>query len=114
MTLAHHTVAKNKYADFQLEFAEIYASRIMKEIESLDTASLNNYKNERLDYFLGIDNQEIHKLFSPIEDLLEEKTLGFLKENLYKRLTKIGQELVAASNMGGLNTKDKKMYKSYL
>ena len=114
MTLAHHTVAKNKYADYQLEFAEIYASRIMKEIESLDTASLNNYKNERLDYFLGIDNQEIHKLFSPIEDLLEEKTLGCIKENLYKQLAKIGQELLAASNMGGLNAKDKKKYKSAL
>ena len=114
MTLAHHTVAKNKYADFQLEFAEIYASRIMKEIESLDTASLNNYKNERLEYFLGIDNQEIHKLFSPIEDLLEEKALGCIKDNLYKQLTKIGQELVAASNMGGLNAKDKKKYKSAL
>lgn len=114
MTLAHHTVAKNKYADYQLEFAEIYASRIMKEIEILDTASLNNYKNERLDYFLGIDNQEIHKLFSPIEDLLEEKTLGCIKENLYKQLTKIGQELLAASNMGGLNAKDKKKYKSAL
>lgn len=114
MTLAHHTVAKNKYAEFQLEFAEIYASRIMKEIENLDIESLNNYKNERLDYFLGIDNPEIHKLFSPIEDLLEEKTLGFLKENLYKQLTKIGHELVAASNMGGLNAKDKKKYKSSL
>lgn len=114
MTLAHHTVAKNKYADFQLEFAEIYASRIMKEIESLDIESLNNYKNERLDYFLGIDNPEIHKLFSPIEDLIEEKSLGCLKEALYKQLTRIGHELVAASNMGGLNAKDKKKYKSSL
>ena len=114
MTLAHHTVAKNKYADFQLEFAEIYASRIMKEIEGLDIESLNNYKNERLDYFLGIDNPEIHKLFSPIEDLIEEKTLGCLKEALYKQLTRIGHELVAASNMGGLNAKDKKKYKSSL
>lgn len=114
MTLAHHTVAKNKYADFQLEFAEIYASRIMKEIESLDIESLNNYKNERLDYFLGIDNPEIHKLFSPIDDLIEEKTLGCLKEALYKQLTRIGHELVAASNMGGLNAKDKKKYKSSL
>ena len=114
MTLAHHTVAKNKYADFQFEFAKIYASRIMKEIESLDIESLNNYKNERLDYFLGIDNPEIHKLFSPIEDLIEEKSLGCLKEALYKQLTRIGHELVAASNMGGLNAKDKKKYKSSL
>lgn len=114
MTLAHHTVAKNKYADFQLEFAMIYASRIMKEIESLDIESLKNYKNERLNYFLGIDNPKIHKLFSPIEDLLEEKALGCLKENLYKQLTRINHELVAASNMGGLNAKDKKKYKSSL
>lgn len=114
MTLAHHTVAKNKYADFQLEFAEIYASRIRKEIENLEVTSLSNYKNERLDYFLNIDNTEVHKLFSPIEDLLEEKTLGCLKEELYKKLAKIGQELVAASNMGGLNLKDKKRYKTSL
>ena len=70
-----------------------------------------NYKNERLDYFLGINNPEIHKLFSPIEDLLEEKTLGCIKEDLYKQLTQIGHELVAASNMGDLNAKDKKKYK---
>lgn len=114
MTLAHHTVAKNKYTDFQLEFAEIYASRIRKEIENLEVISLSNYKNERLDYFLNIDNPEVHKLFSPIEDLLEEKTLGCLKEELYKKLAKIGQELVAASNMGGLNLKDKKRYKTSL
>lgn len=114
MTLAHHTVAKNKYADFQLEFAEIYASRIRKEIENLELTSFLNYKNERLDYFLNIDNPEIHKLFSPIEDLLEEKILGCLKEKLYKNLAKIGQELVVASNMGGLNIKDKKRYKTSL
>lgn len=114
MTLAHHTVAKNKYADFQLEFAGIYAAKIQKEIENIEVASLTNYKNERLDYFLSIDNPEIHKLFSPIEDLLEEKTLGCLKEELYKKLTKIGQELVVASNMGGLNIKDKKRYKTSL
>lgn len=114
MTLAHHTVAKNKYADFQLEFAEIYASRIRKEIENLEVTSFSNYKNERLDYFLSIDNPEVHKLFSPIEDLLEEKILGCLKEKLYKNLAKIGQELVVASNMGGLNIKDKKRYKTSL
>ena len=114
MTLAHHTVAKNKYADFQLEFAEIYAARIRKEIENIDVASLAKYKNERLDYFIGIDSPEIHKLFSPIEDLLEEKTIRCLKEELYKKLAKIGQELVVASNMGGLNIKDKKRYKTSL
>lgn len=112
MTLAHHTIAKKKYADFQLEFARIYASRIMKEIESLDIESLKDYKNERLDYFSGIDNPEIHKLFSPIEDLLGEKTLGCLKESLYKQLTRIEHELKA--NRGGLNAKDKKKYKSSL
>lgn len=108
MTLAHHTVAKNKYADFQLEFAQIYAERIKKEIEVLDSSSISNYKNERLEYFSGIDNQEIQKIFSPIEDLLEEKNLSVVKSKIMKKLTTIGQQLVAASNMGGLNAKDKK------
>lgn len=108
MTLAHHTVAKNKYADFQLEFAQIYAERIKKEIEVLDSSSISNYKNERLEYFSGIDNQEIKKIFSPIEDLLEEKNLSVVKSKIMKKLTTIGQQLVAASNMGGLNAKDKK------
>ena len=108
MTLAHHTVAKNKYADFQLEFAQIYAERIKKEIEELDSSSISNYKNERLEYFSGIDNQEIQKIFSPIEDLLEEKNLSDVKSKVMKKLTTIGQQLVAASNMGGLNAKDKK------
>lgn len=114
MTLAHHTIAKNKYADFQLEFAEIYAERIKKEIENLDSASLRNYQNERLDYFLGINNPKIHQLFSPIEDYIEEKTLEYLKEDIHKRLVKVGQELVVASNMGGLNPKDKKNITSTL
>lgn len=108
MTLAHHTVAKNKYADFQLEFAQIYAERIKKEIEVLDSLSISNYKNERLEYFSGIDNQEIQKIFCPIEDLLEEKNLSVVKSKIMKKLTTIGQQLVAASNMGGLNAKDKK------
>ena len=108
MTLAHHTVAKNKYADFQLEFAQIYAERIKKEIEVLDSSSISNYKNERLEYFSGIDNQEIKKIFSPIEGLLEEKNLSVVKSKIMKKLTTIGQQLVAASNMGGLNAKDKK------
>ena len=108
MTLAHHTVAKNKYADFQLEFAQIYAERIKKEIEVLDSSSISNDKNERLEYFSGIDNQEIQKIFSPIEDLLEEKNLSVVKSKIMKKLTTIGQQLVAASNMGGLNAKDKK------
>lgn len=110
MTLAHHTVAKNKYADFQFEFAKIYAARIKNEIDKLNAATLSNYRNERLNYFLGIDNADIHKLFSPIEDLLEEKTLGCLKEKLHEKLTQIGQELIGASNMGGINAKDKKEY----
>lgn len=74
MALAHHTVARKKYDDCQLEFAEIYAERIKKQIESLEPSEITNYKNEKLEYFLGIENAEIHKLFSPIEDMLEEKT----------------------------------------
>lgn len=108
MALAHHTVARKKYDDCQLEFAEIYAERIKKQIESLEPSEITNYKNEKLEYFLGIENAEIHKLFSPIEDMLEEKNIAIVQSQALKSLTTIGQQLVAASNMGGLNVKDKK------
>lgn len=108
MALAHHTVARKKYDDCQLEFAEIYAKRIKKQIESLEPSEITNYKNEKLEYFLGIENAEIHKLFSPIEDILEEKNIAIVQSQALKSLTTIGQQLVAASNMGGLNAKDKK------
>lgn len=108
MALAHHTVARKKYVDCQLEFAEIYAERIKKQIESLEPSEITNYKNEKLEYFLGIENAEIHKLFSPIEDMLEEKNIAIVQSQALKSLTTIGQQLVAASNMGGLNAKDKK------
>ncbi len=112
MALAHHTVAKKKYADCRLEFAQIYAERIRKEIESIDADKIHSYKNERLDYFLGIDDPEINKLFSPIEDMLEEKSIAGIKRDIYKRLTSMGQELTVASNMGGLNAKDRKRMKN--
>ena len=114
MALAHHSVAKKKYEDCQLEFAEIYANRIRKEIEQLDLDMLANYNNERLEYFLKIDNEEIRKLFSPLEDMLEEKAYERIKSEVNKKLVKIGQELVAASNMSGLNPKDKKRLTSML
>lgn len=114
MALAHHSVAKKKYEDCQLEFAEIYANRIRKEIEQLDLNMLANYKNERLDYFLKIDNEKIRKLFSPLEDMLEEKAYERIKSEVNKKLVKIGQELMAASNMSGINPKDKKRLTSML
>lgn len=114
MALAHHSVARKKYEDCQLEFAEIYANRIKKEIEQLDLNMLVNYKNERLEYFLNIDNEEIRKLFSPLEDMLEEKAYERIKSEVNKKLVKMNQELVAASNMSGLNPKDKKRLSSML
>lgn len=114
MALAHHSVARKKYEDCQLEFAEIYANRIRKEIEQLDLDMLANYKNERIEYFLKIDNEEIRRLFSPLEDMLDEKAYERIKSEVNKKLVKIGQELVAASNMSGLNPKDKKRLTSML
>lgn len=108
MTLAHYNVARKKYIDYQYEFAAIYAERIKGQIMALDDFAASTYKNEKLDYFLKIDNSEIHKLFLPIEELLEEKTLANTKSELRQRLAKIEQELVAASNMSGLSPKEKK------
>ena len=114
MALAHHTVARKKYQDFLLEFAGIYANRIKNQVMALDDSAASTYKNERLDYFLSIDSPEIHKLFMPIEELLEEKSLANTKRELKHKLAKIGQELIVASNMSGLNQKDKKRIEGLL
>lgn len=114
MALAYHTVAKKKYLDCQLKFAEIYAKRIREQVSALNDSDVSNYKNERLEYFLSIDNSEIQKLFLPIEELLEEKSLANTKRELKQKLAKVGQDLVAASNMVGINPKDKKRLESLL
>lgn len=114
MALAHHTVAKKKYHDCLLEFAEVYAKRIKEQIMTLDDANMSSYKNERLDFFLKINNSEIHKIFSPIEELIEEKLLANAKHELKQQLAKAGQELIVASNMGGINPKGKKRMETLL
>lgn len=114
MTLAHHAVARSKYADLQLEFAKVYAPKIKKEIETLDMTAIAHYKNERLDYFTSINTPDVQKLFSPIEDFLEERVLECNKANINEKLVKIGKVLNVASNMGGLNVKDRKTYSNEL
>lgn len=110
MALAHHTVAKKKYLDYQFEFAQIYANRIQSEIKNLEKSNINNYSNDRLDYFLSIDNVRIKEIFNPIEDLIEEKKIAGIKENIREQLIHIGHELIVASNLSGLSIKDKKNY----
>ena len=114
MALAHHTIASKKHVECQIEFARVYSKRILKEIESLNPSDAKGYKNERLDYFRKIDNPEIRKLFSPIENLLEEKSLDALKDGIKKVLTDVGQKLVVASNRGGLAVKERKLIQSQL
>ena len=58
------------------------------KITELDNSAVSTYKNERLEYFLCIDNQKIHELFLPIEELLEEKSLANTKRELKQKLAK--------------------------
>ncbi len=107
MALANPSIAKSKYVSFQVEFAEKYAERIKKEIEELSLEAVESYKNERMDYFLSIDNSEIKKLYLPIVELLEEKKYQGIVSSIRKRLTTIGQQLVALANTIGVNSKKK-------
>lgn len=114
MTLAHPTIAKKKYENFQIEFANIYAKRIREQIESLKQDEYENFKNDKLDYFLEIDNPEIRQLFTPIQDMIEENRLISLKSIISKKLASLDQNLVVARNMGGVNARDKKKYQETL
>lgn len=114
MMLVHHSTAKSKYDELQLEFAEIYADAIKKEIESIEPAKIESYKDERLEYFLGVERKEVRELFSPIEDLLEEKKLEGMMDRLSESVSIVSQELIAAADDGGLNAERKTEYESLL
>ena len=114
MALAHHSVAKKKYLDFQFEFARIYAERIKNQVISLNDSEASNYINERLEYFININDSNIQKIFLPVEELLEEKSLAYTMQELNKKLVKVNQELVLAANMSGLSPKDKKRIEAVL
>lgn len=107
MTLANPSIAKSKYVSFQVEFAEKYATRIRKEIEALNPETVDGYENERMEYFLGIDNEDIKKLYLPIVELLEEKKYQGIVLSIRKRLTAIDQKLVALTNTTGVTSKKK-------
>lgn len=107
MALANPSIAKSKYVSFQVEFAEKYADRIKKEIENLSLDDINNYENERMEYFLGLDNAEIKKMYMPLVELLEEKKYQSMLLSIRKRLTTIGQKLVALANTTGISVKQK-------
>lgn len=114
MTLAHHTVAKRKYEDIQIEFAQVYAQRIKEQLESLKPDEFANYNTDKLDYFLSINNAQINQMFSPLQDMIEEQAIRSLKEDTLNRLTSLDQQLVAARISGGVNAKDKKKFSEEL
>lgn len=114
MALANPSIAKSKYVSFQVEFAEKYAERIKQEIEDLNIEAVASYVNERMDYFLSIDNSDIKKLYLPIVELLDEKKYSCVVASIRKRLTVIGQQLVALANTIGVTGKKKNVFKREL
>lgn len=107
MALANPSIAKSKYISFQVEFAEKYAEHIRKEIEKLSPDAAVGYKNERMEYFLGLENVDIKKLYIPIVELFEEKKYQGIVSSIRKQLTAIGQQLVALANTTGVTGKKK-------
>lgn len=114
MALANPSIAKSKYVSFQVEFAEKYAERIKKEIESLSLDDIDTYENERMEYFLGIDNPEIKKIYLPLVELLEEKKYQAILVTIRKRLTSIGQQFVVLANTTGITGRKKMDFKKEL
>lgn len=110
MVWVHPKAAKQAYEKTMIEFAKIYAERIKKEVEKLDEKELQDYQNDRLDYFKNIDNVEIDKLFGPLEDYIEERKLEYNKKIQSQELTKLESEISDLSNNGELNNNDKKIY----
>lgn len=114
MALANPSIAKSKYVSFQVEFAEKYAERIKQEIEELNIETVDSYVNERMNYFLNIDNSDIKKLYLPMVELLEEKKFLCVLASIRKRLTAIDQQLAVLANTTGITGKKKSELKREL
>lgn len=77
----------------------------------MDDSSVSDYNKDRLKYFQSIHDPQIEKLFSPVDELIEEKMLANTKRVLLDELNDVKQQLETASNNGGLDAKKKEQLK---
>ena len=111
MCLAHYQAAINQYHLSKKQFAEKYIEKALQEISKLPSGDVQNYKNEKIEYFRKDANLE--ELFIDYDNILEERRALAKSELLTKEIEALKNEIESKMS-NGLSQKEVGFYRAKL
>lgn len=111
MCLAHYQAAINQYNLSKKLFAEKYIEKALQEISTLSSNEIQNYHNDKIEYFRKDDKLE--ELFIDYDNMLEERKTQAKSDILAKELESLKSEIESKIN-DGLSQKEINSYRAKL
>ena len=111
MCLAHYQAAINQYHLSKKLFAEKYIEKALQEISTLSSNEIQNYHNDKIEYFRKDDKLE--ELFIDYDNMLEERKAQAKSDILAKELESLKSEIESKIN-DGLSQKEINSYRAKL
>ena len=111
MCLAHYQAAINQYLLSKKQFAEKYIEKALQEISTLSSNEIQNYHNDKIEYFRKDDKLE--ELFIDYDNMLEERKAQAKSDILAKELESLKSEIESKIN-DGLSQKEVNSYRAKL
>ncbi len=111
MCLAHYQAAINQYNLSKKLFAEKYIEKALQEISTLSSNEIQNYHNDKIEYFRKDDKLE--ELFIDYDNMLEERKTQAKSDILAKELESLKSEIESKIN-DGLSQKEINTYRAKL
>lgn len=111
MCLAHYQAAINQYLLSKKQFAEKYIEKALLEISSLSSTEIQNYHNDKIEYFRKDDN--LDELFIDYDNILEERKSQAKSDLLSKEIEALKSE-IEGKIIDGLSQKEVNSYRAKL
>lgn len=111
MCLAHYQAAINQYQLSKKLFAEKYIEKALQEISTLSSNEIQNYHNDKIEYFRKDDKLE--ELFIDYDNMLEERKAQAKSDMLAKEIESLKSEIESKIN-DGLSQKEINSYRAKL
>lgn len=111
MCLAHYQAAINQYLISKKQFAEKYIEKALLEISSLSSTEIQNYHNDKIDYFRKDDN--LVELFIDYDNIIEERKTQASSDMLSEEIESLKSEIESKINVG-LSQKEISSYRAKL
>ena len=111
MCLVHYQAAINQYQLSKKLFAEKYIEKALQEISTLSSNEIQNYHNDKIEYFRKDDKLE--ELFIDYDNMLEERKTQAKSDILAKKIESLKSEIESKIN-DGLSQKEINSYRAKL